>query len=52
MFLYFATVDWVKNKLKALRNCFTKAKKPPPSGSARRNPSKRTTWVLDKITVS
>ncbi|CAB3980481.1 Hypothetical predicted protein [Paramuricea clavata] len=42
-------VDWVKNKLKALRNCFTKAKKPPPSGSAMRNPSKQTTWVLDKL---
>ncbi|XP_028410489.1 uncharacterized protein LOC114542944 [Dendronephthya gigantea] len=43
------TVEWVKAKLKALRNSYVKAKKPGPSGSARRNPTKRTTWLLDKL---
>ncbi|XP_046862859.1 uncharacterized protein LOC124456456 [Xenia sp. Carnegie-2017] len=42
-------VEWVKNKLRTLRNCYTKAKKAPPSGTARRNLSKRTSWVLDKL---
>ncbi|CAB3978281.1 Hypothetical predicted protein [Paramuricea clavata] len=40
-------IDWVKSKLRQLRNSFTKARKPPPSGSARRNPTKRTSWILD-----
>ncbi|XP_068759921.1 uncharacterized protein [Montipora capricornis] len=42
-------VDWVKNKLRQLRNSYTKAKKAPPSGSARKVPSKRTAWLLDKL---
>ena len=42
-------VDWVKSKLRLLRNNYTKAIKQPPSGSARKTPSKRTVWVLDKL---
>ena len=46
-FLY--TVDWVKNKIRQLRNSYTKAKKAPPSGSPRKAPTKRTAWLLDKL---
>lgn len=42
-------VDWVKAKLKSLRNSYTRAKKPVSSGSARKNLSKRSTWLLDKL---
>ncbi|XP_046852702.1 uncharacterized protein LOC124445960 [Xenia sp. Carnegie-2017] len=43
------TVDWVKAKIKALRNAYTRVKKPPPSGSARKNLTKRSSWLLDKL---
>ena len=46
---FFYLVDWVKSKIRSLRNSFVKAKKPPPSGSARKNPSRRTTWILEKL---
>ncbi|CAH3031652.1 unnamed protein product, partial [Pocillopora meandrina] len=36
-------------KIRALRNSFSKAKKPPASGSARKNPTKRTQWLLEKL---
>lgn len=42
-------MDWVKNKLRSLRNGYTKVQKAPPSGNARRNPSKRTAWLLNKL---
>ncbi|KAI0241599.1 hypothetical protein LSAT2_023485 [Lamellibrachia satsuma] len=42
-------VDWVKNKLRLLRNSFTKARKAPRSGSARKTPSRRTTWLLESL---
>ena len=41
--------DWVKNKLKQLRNSYTKAKKSPSSGSARKTPTKWTAWLLEKL---
>ncbi|XP_046856549.1 uncharacterized protein LOC124449639 [Xenia sp. Carnegie-2017] len=43
------TVAWLKSKLKALRNSYVKAKKPSASGSARKNPTKRSTWLLEKL---
>ena len=46
--LYIA-VEWVKAKLKSLRNSYTRAKKIAPSGSARKNPTKRGTWLLEKL---
>lgn len=42
-------VDYVKAKLKSLRNAYTKAKKPQSSGSTRKSLSKRSTWILDKL---
>ena len=33
----FILGEWVKAKIRALRNSFSKAKKPPASGSARKN---------------
>ena len=39
----------MKNKIRALRNSYTKAKKLGPSGSARRSQTKRTKWILDKL---
>lgn len=45
----FFPAEWVKAKLKALRNRYVKAKKPAASGSARKNPTKRTTWLLEKL---
>ena len=45
---YFS-VDWVKAKLKTLRNSYTKAKKPGSSGSARKSLTKRAAWLLDKL---
>lgn len=42
-------VDWVKAKMKSLRNSYTRVKKPTPSGSARKNPTKRASWLLDKL---
>lgn len=45
----FILGEWVKAKIRALRNSFCKAKKPPPSGSARKNPTKRTQWLLEKL---
>lgn len=41
--------EYVKAKLNALRNSYVKAKKPPASGSARKNPTKRTAWLLEKL---
>jgi hypothetical protein len=49
IYFYFDVVDWVKNKLRLLRNSYTKAIKQPASGSARKTPSKRTAWLLDKL---
>ncbi|XP_044183828.1 uncharacterized protein LOC122964346 isoform X2 [Acropora millepora] len=46
---YLFQVDWVKNKIRQLRNSYTKAKKVPPSGSARKVPTKRTAWLLEKL---
>ncbi|XP_046863243.1 uncharacterized protein LOC124456987 [Xenia sp. Carnegie-2017] len=43
------TVEWVKSKIRSLLNRFVKAKKPPPTGSARKNPSHRTIWILEKL---
>ena len=45
----FILDEWVKAKIRALRNSFSKAKKPPASGSARKNPTKRTHWLLEKL---
>jgi hypothetical protein len=45
----FILGEWVKAKIRCLRNSFSKAKKPPPSGSARKNPTKRTQWILEKL---
>ena len=45
----FILGEWVKAKIGALRNSFSKAKKPPASGSARKNPTKRTQWLLEKL---
>ena len=42
-------VEWVKSEMRLLRNSYTKAPKPPPSGSARRNPSRQTIWLLEKL---
>ncbi|CAB4036505.1 Hypothetical predicted protein, partial [Paramuricea clavata] len=41
--------DYVKAKLKSLRNSYTKAKKPQSSGSARKSLSKRAAWIRDKL---
>ena len=41
--------EYVKTKLKSLRNSYTKAKKPQSSGSARKSLSKRATWIRDKL---
>ena len=49
MQIKFIIDEWVKAKIRALRNSFCKAMKPPPSGSARRNPTKRTQWLLEKL---
>ena len=46
---HFFVVDWVKAKLKALRNSYTKAKKLGTSGSARKTLTKRAAWILDKL---
>jgi hypothetical protein len=45
----FILGEWVKAKIRSLRNSFSKAKKLPPSGSARKNPTKRTQWILEKL---
>lgn len=47
--LFVFSVDWIKNKLRQLRNSFTKAKKAPSSGSARKASTKRTVWLLEKL---
>ena len=49
LFHIHGEVDWVKSKLKTLRNSYTKAKKPQKSGSARKNPSRRTSWIFEKM---
>ena len=48
LFVYFL-VEWVKSKLRLLRNSYTKAKRAPPSGSSRKNQTKRTVWILEKL---
>ena len=45
----FILGEWVKAKIGALRNSFSKAKKPSASGSARKNPTKRTQWLFEKL---
>jgi hypothetical protein len=49
--LYFCnhTDDWVKNRLRQLRNTFNRNKKPASSGSARKNVTKRTVWLMEKL---
>ena len=42
-------VDWVKARMKALRTSYTQMKKPSPSGSARKNPTKKSTWLVEKL---
>ncbi|XP_033125922.1 uncharacterized protein LOC117123935 [Anneissia japonica] len=45
-------VDWVKNKLRLLRNSYTKAKakkSPLSPGSVRKKPTKRIAWLLEKL---
>ena len=49
MQMKFIIDEWVKAKIRALRNSFCKAMKPPPSGSARQNPTKRIEWLLEKL---
>ncbi|CAB4032996.1 Hypothetical predicted protein, partial [Paramuricea clavata] len=41
--------EWVKSKLRLLRNSYTKAKRAPPSGSSRKNQTNRTVWILEKL---
>ena len=36
-------------KLRTLRNAYTKLKKSPSSGSARKTAGKRATWLLEKL---
>ena len=35
--------------MKSLRNSYTRVKKPSPSGSARKNFTKRASWLLEKL---
>ncbi|XP_041860852.1 uncharacterized protein LOC121652246 [Melanotaenia boesemani] len=43
------TVEWVKIKIRLLRNSYTKARKPQTSGSARKHLTKRSKWLLEKL---
>ncbi|XP_064631617.1 uncharacterized protein LOC135489917 [Lineus longissimus] len=43
------TGDWVKTRLRQLRNTFTRNNKPATSGSARKSLTKRTAWLMEKL---
>ena len=47
--MYNFPAEWVKARLTNLRNRYVKAKKPAASGSARKNPTQRTVWLLEKF---
>lgn len=41
--------DWVKNKIRQLRNSYGKARKTAASGSARKQITKRTAWLTERL---
>ena len=41
--------DWVKNKIHQLRNSYGKARKTAASGSARKQITKRTAWLTERL---
>ena len=44
-------VAWVRAKIKCLRNAYTRAKKPPSSGNARKNPQSELAGYLRSLFV-
>jgi hypothetical protein len=42
-------VNWVKAKIKSLRTSYTRSKKQASSGSSRKNPTKRASWLAEKL---
>ncbi|KAK2182703.1 hypothetical protein NP493_340g00001 [Ridgeia piscesae] len=43
------SADWVKNKIRQLRNSYGKASKMASSGRARKQVTKRTAWLRERL---
>jgi len=47
--IFIFPADWVKQKLRNLRNTYTKSLSPPKSGSARKSQTKRNKWLIERL---
>ena len=45
----YVVAEWVKNKIRQLHNSYSKARKMASSGSARKQVTKRTAWLQERL---